>query len=492
MHTDLNFLGGTNNMFLKRSSGVLMHISSLWGEFSEGSFGKAAYEWIDFLEQCGFSYWQTLPFGVPDDENSPYRSFGSFSGNPFFIDLQYLYEENLITAEELELSKQSNPYVCEFERLNNERLKLLSKAASRFSDFLSLDDFMKNHPETEKFCEYMALRYANNNLPWNEWTISVPDEEMLNTWRFAQYVFFTQWARVKEYANSKGISIIGDIPIYVAWDSADVWSSPDEFQLDENGTPKSVAGVPPDYFSEDGQLWGNPLYNWKKMKENDFHWWKRRMSFMMELFDGVRIDHFRGLQAYYSIPADETTAKNGKWVKGPGMSLIKALKSICEGKLIIAEDLGDITPEVEKLVKDSGYPGMRVLQFGFIDGQESSHMPHNYINNCVAYSGTHDNNTLLGYLWDLDYDTKKRVFDYFGYPYDNIDQSYDYLERALFASHAGLVIMPIQDVLRYGADTRMNKPGIAKGNWSYRVKKEQLDKIDREKYRFLNRLYFRN
>ena len=479
-------------MLLKRSSGVLMHISSLWGDYSEGSFGKAAYEWIDFLSDCGFSYWQTLPFGVPDDENSPYRSFSSFSGNPFFVDLQFLFEEKLITEEELESAKQTNPYVCEFDRLNEERLVLLSKAASRFKDSKSIDDFMKNHPETEKFCEYMALRFANNNLPWNEWTVNEPNTEMLKTWRFTQYAFFTQWAQVKDYANSKGISIIGDIPIYVAWDSSDVWSAPEEFQLDEYGNPKSVAGVPPDYFSEDGQLWGNPLYNWKKMKENDFHWWKHRMSFMMELFDGVRIDHFRGLQAYYSIPATETTAKNGKWVKGPGMSLIKALKPICEDKLIIAEDLGDITPEVEKLVKDSGYPGMRVLQFGFIDGDESIHMPHNYIHNCVAYTGTHDNNTLLGYAWELDEGTKRRVFDYFGYPFDNVDYSCDYMERTLFASNAGLVILPIQDLLRYGADTRMNKPGVAKGNWSYRVKKEQLEQINREKYLKLNKIYYRN
>ena len=479
-------------MLLKRSSGVLMHISSLWGDYSEGSFGKAAYEWIDFLSDCGFSYWQTLPFGVPDDENSPYRSFSSFSGNPFFVDLQFLFEEKLITEEELESSKQTNPYVREFDRLNEERLVLLSKAASRFKDLKSIDDFMKNHPETEKFCEYMALRFANNNLPWNEWTVTEPNTEMLKTWRFTQYAFFTQWAQVKDYANSKGISIIGDIPIYVAWDSSDVWSAPEEFQLDEYGNPKSVAGVPPDYFSEDGQLWGNPLYNWKKMKENDFHWWKRRMSFMMELFDGVRIDHFRGLQAYYSIPATETTAKNGKWVKGPGMSLIKALKPICEDKLIIAEDLGDITPEVEKLVKDSGYPGMRVLQFGFIDGDESIHMPHNYIHNCVAYTGTHDNNTLLGYAWELDEGTKRRVFDYFGYPFDNIDYSCDYMERTLFASNAGLVILPIQDLLRYGADTRMNKPGVAKGNWSYRVKKEQLEQINRDRYLKLNKIYYRN
>lgn len=478
-------------MINKRQSGVLMHISSLWGDYAEGSFGKAAYEFIDFLADCGFSYWQTLPFGVPDDENSPYRSFSSFSGNPFFIDLPYLCEEGLLTQEELDMAKQSNPYVCEFDRLNKERLNLLSKAASRFKDTDKIDSFMASHPETLKFCEYMALRSTNGNLPWNEWTVTELDEEVFKTWKFTQYAFFKQWLSVKEYANSKGISIIGDIPIYVAWDSSDVWSSPENFQLDAKGNPQSVAGVPPDYFSEDGQLWGNPLYDWKKMKQDDYAWWKRRMTFMLELFDGVRIDHFRGLQSYFSIPADETTARNGKWVKGPGMSLIKALKPICEGKLIIAEDLGDITPEVEKLVKDSGYPGMRVLQFGFLDGDESSHMPHNYIENCVAYTGTHDNNTLLGFAWDLDYESKKRVFEYFGYYGNDTDESLDYMIRSLFASHAGIVIVPVQDLLGYGADTRMNKPGVASGNWSYRVKKEQLDEIDRGKYKYLNDIYWR-
>lgn len=478
-------------MKAKRKSGVLMHVSSLWGEYSEGSFGKAAYEWIDFLSECGFSCWQTLPFGVPDDENSPYRSFGSFSGNPFFVDVQVLFEEGLLTPEEIESSKQNIAYACEFKRLNQERLELLSKAANRMTDTKCIDDFMVSHPETQKFCEYMALREANNKLPWNEWTVNVPDEKTLKTWRFAEYMFFTQWAKVKEYANNKGISIIGDIPIYVAWDSADVWSSPESFQLDAKGNPESVAGVPPDYFSEDGQMWGNPLYNWKLMKEDGFDWWKRRMSFMLELFDGVRIDHFRGFESYFSIPASETTAKNGKWIKGPGMKLIKALKPICDGKLIIAEDLGDITPAVEKLVKDSGYPGMRVLQFGFIDGSDSTHMPHNYIQNCVAYTGTHDNNTLLGYAWELDEGTRKRVFDYFGYPYENIDGSCDYMIRALFASNADTVILPIQDLLRYGVDTRMNKPGVAEGNWSYRVKREQLGEIDRGKYRFWNDIYFR-
>lgn len=479
-------------MINKRKSGVLMHVSSLWGEYSEGSFGKEAYEWIDFLAECGFSYWQTLPFGVTDELNSPYKSFGSFSGNPFFVDLQYLYEEGLLTIDELNSAKQENPYVCEFERLNKERMALLSKAASRMKNNDAIDSFMASHPEIEKFCEYMALRAANNNLPWNEWTVTEPDPELYKAWRFAEYAFFSQWAQIKKYANSKNISIIGDIPIYVSWDSADVWSSPESFQLDERCNPKSVAGVPPDYFSEDGQLWGNPLYDWKKMKEDNYSWWRRRMSFMFELFDGVRIDHFRGLQSYYSIPASATTAKNGKWVKGPGMSLIKALQPICQDKLIIAEDLGDITPEVEKLVKDSGYPGMRVLQFGFVDEEETAHIPHNYIQNCVAYTGTHDNNTLLGFVWELDEPARRRMFDYFGYPYDNINDGCECMIRSLLASNADIVILPIQDILKYGADTRMNTPGVAEGNWAYRVKREQLSEIDRGKYKYWNSLYFRD
>jgi len=303
--------------------------------------------------------------------------------------------------------------------------------------------------------------------------------------------FFSQWKEIKAYANEKGISIIGDIPIYVAWDSADVWAAPEQFQLDKRKNPSSVAGVPPDYFSADGQLWGNPLYDWKRMNEDGFSWWKERMSFMLENFDGVRIDHFRGIESYFSIKAGEKTARNGKWKKGPGMALINALKPLCEGKLIIAEDLGDITPEVIKLVEDSGFPGMRVLQFGFIGDDNSPHLPHNYPNNCVAYTGTHDNNTLLGYVWDLDYETRRRVFDYCGYNGTDNDGSYDHLLRTMFASHADLLILPIQDLLFYGCDTRINKPGVAEGNWSYRMTRDQLNRIDRGKFRYWNRLFRR-
>lgn len=469
-----------------------MHVSSLWGEYSEGSFGKAAYEWIDFLSECGFSVWQTLPFCLPDDVNSPYKSYSAFSTNPYFIDLPSLYESGLITKKELEGAKQDAPYVCEFRRLGNERLSLLAKAASRFTEEKQLDDFMAKHPKTEEFCRFMALRAANGDKPWTQWTCSEPHEETLRTWRFVQYIFFRQWMKVKKYANDKGISIIGDIPIYVSLDSADVWAAPQLFQLDSSNRPTGVAGVPPDYFSEDGQLWGNPLYDWDKMAEDDYGWWRERIRFMTELFDGVRIDHFRGLESYFSIPADETTAKNGKWVKGPGMKLVEALKKECGDKLLIAEDLGDITPEVLKLVKDSGFPGMKIFQFAFLGDPDSPHLPHNYPANCIAYTGTHDNETMLGYIWEVDGATRRRMFDYCGYYGDNWDESRLPIILTMLRSHADTVIFPIQDLLFYGRDTRLNIPGKGEGNWGYRVTREQVCGINKSELLYYNKLYGRS
>ncbi len=476
---------------MKRTSGVLMHVSSLWGEFSEGAFGKAAYEWIDFLSDCGFGVWQTLPFCLPDDVNSPYKSYSAFSTNPYFIDIPSLFEEGLITRTELEGAKQSSPYICEFKRLESERMRLLAKAASRFTETEKIDTFMEKYPRTEEFCKFMALRAANDDRPWHEWTCDVPCENTLRTWRFVQYKFFEQWMKVKKYANDRGISIIGDIPIYVSLDSADVWSSPELFQLDKENNPTGVAGVPPDYFAKDGQLWGNPLYDWDKMAEDNFAWWRERISFMTELFDGVRIDHFRGLESYFNIPATDTTAKNGKWVKGPGMALIKALKEACGDKLLIAEDLGDITPEVYELVKESGFPGMKVFQFAFLGGADSPHLPHNYPSNCIAYTGTHDNETMLGYIWEVDGATRRKMFDYCGYYGDNWDESRLPIILTLLRSHADTVIFPIQDLLFYGRDTRLNIPGKGEGNWGFRITKPQIETIDRRELRYYNELYGR-
>lgn len=477
--------------YIKRKSGVLMHVSSLWGNYSEGSLGTEALEWIDFLADCGFGVWQVLPFCLPDEFNSPYKSFSAFSLNPNLIDLVSLQNAGLITAAELREAEQKTPFSCEFDRLSKERMTLLSKAAERFGESSELNEFFEAHKQTAEFCRFMALRESNGNTPWTEWTVYTPNEKALRTWRFTQYIFFLQWSHIKEYANRRGISIIGDVPIYVAYDSADIFSNPSQFQLDKDKKPTLVAGVPPDYFCEDGQLWGNPLYDWKAMKSDGYSWWKERMSFMCELFDGVRIDHFRGIESYYAIPATDKTAKNGKWKKGPGMALIRALKSVCGDKLLIAEDLGDITNEVRKLVKDSGFPGMRVLQFGFLGDENSPHLPHNYDNDCVAYTGTHDNNTLLGYVWELDEFTRRRVLSYCGYAASDWDRSYDAILRTMFASHAGLLILPVQDLLLYGSDTRFNVPGQSTGNWAYRLTREQLKTVDRAKFREWNRMYGR-
>lgn len=476
---------------MKRASGVLMHVSSLWGDHSEGSFGQAAKEWIDFLCECGFTYWQTLPFCLPDEYNSPYCSFSTFSVNPYFIDLPMLQREGLLTKAEVDGAKQKTPYSCEFSRLAKERFALLNKAAKRCTDKDGIAEFLEKHSRTADFCKFMAIKASNNDLPWTEWTTDEVDEDVLQLWQFMQYTFFRQWKEIKDYANSKGISIIGDIPIYVALNSSDVWAAPEQFQLDKENKPTGIAGVPPDYFSADGQVWNNPLYDWDKMEEDGFTWWKDRISFMCELFDGVRIDHFRGLESYFSIPAGETTAKNGKWVKGPGMKLINALREVCPDKLLIAEDLGDITPEVIELVKESGCPGMRIFQFAFLGDPGSTHLPHNYDNHCIAYTGTHDNNTLLGYIWELDDETRKHVLEYCGYFDEDWDNGYDAILRTMFQSHAGLLILPVQDLLLYGRDTRLNKPGTSDDNWSYRITKEQLKKIDKEKFLEWNKMYGR-
>ena len=475
---------------MKRSSGVLLHVSSLWGNYSEGSLGAEAREWVDFLADAGFHVWQVLPFCLPDECNSPYKSFSAFSLNPNFIDLPTLYSRGLLSDAELKSAEQKTPYACEFERLSRERFALLSRVSERVTDRTAINAFLDAHPGTAKFCRFMALKAANDGKEWQDWTVDTPDEAVLRAWEFTQYECHRQWMELKKYANAKEISIVGDIPIYVATDSADVWADPELFLLDKRNRPTAVAGVPPDYFCEDGQLWGNPLYNWRRMKQDNYAWWRARVAFMLELFDGVLIDHFRGLESFFSIPANETTARNGVWKKGPGMSLIRAIRPLCEGKLMIAEDLGDITPAVHKLVRDSGFPGMRVLQFAFLGDENTPHLPHNYDNCCVAYTGTHDNNTLLGYVWELDDSTRRRLMDYCGYEGD-FDGCYDAVLRTMFASHAGLLMLPVQNLLLFGSDTRINRPGNSEGNWSYRITRSQIDALSRKKFAHWNHLYGR-
>ena len=476
---------------MERSSGVLMHVSSLFGKFSVGSFGDEAKYFIDFLSESGFSYWQVLPFCMPDEFNSPYKSYSSFGANPYFIDLPTLYECGLLTAEELRRAVEDTPYLAEYDRLSEERISLLSVAASRVKDRSRVLAFINENPELENAARYLALREKFGGAPWQTWGCAEPDGERLFFWQFVQYEFYRQWGMIKSYANAHGIKIIGDLPIYVATESVDVWAHREEFQLDPDGYPTSVAGVPPDYFSEDGQLWGNPLYDYNKMKKNGYKWWRERIRFTLRVFDGVRIDHFRGFESYFSIPKDAKTAKDGKWVKGPDREIIDVIKDEAGEALVIAEDLGDITPAVRDLLEYSGLPGMRVFQFGFLGDPITPHLPHNYSENSVAYSGTHDNNTLLGYIWEMDSYTRDRVFDYCGARSSDFSDGVEAIRRTLLASHSSLVIFPVQDILGYGRDTRMNTPGKASGNWQYRITREQLDSIDRRALREQNRLFGR-
>ncbi len=478
---------------MKRASGVLMHVSSLYGDYSIGSFGKEAKEFVDFLADGGFSFWQVLPFCMADESNSPYKSYSAFGGNPYFIDLPTLHGRGLLTDSELEGARQHFPYLCEFKRLSEERISLLRVAAGRVnsSEREKIEIFANEHPELDEAAHFLALKEANGNAPWYEWQIFEPDSEELFFRKFTEYEFYTQWLAIKSYANSKGIKIIGDIPIYVAHDSADVYSHKEQFLLDRDNMPSCVAGVPPDYFSEDGQLWGNPLYDWKAMKKDGYAWWESRLRHMLTLFDGVRIDHFRGLESFFSIPASATSAKAGKWVKGPGRAFINKIREIADGKLIIAEDLGDITPAVDALVKYSTFPGMRVFQFGFLGEKDSPHLPHNYIRNCVAYTGTHDNNTLLGYVWEAEPSARERMLDYCSCDKSDWSRSCETVIKTVMASHADTVIFPIQDLFVFGADTRMNTPGTAKNNWQYRITREQLSDADSDKFRYYNGLYGR-
>ena len=476
---------------MNRASGVLMHISSLFGNYSIGSFGKEAKYFIDFLKDCGFKYWQVLPFCMTDEYNSPYKSYSSFAGNLYFVDLQLLYEEGLLTTDEMYSAKQKTPYSCEFDKLRRERYILLHNASNRTKNKKIIEEYAKEHEFIEEFAYFMALKEANSGKEWDQWDNDEIDEQTLFTWKFIQYKFFEQWSEIKKYANTNGVKIIGDLPFYVSYDSCDVWSQSQLYQLDKSKRPECVAGVPPDYFSEDGQMWGNPLYNWSEMKKDGYKWWKDRMKHMFKMFDVVRIDHFRGIESYYSIPSDAVNAKEGKWEKGPGRELVDAINSIKGENAVIAEDLGDITEDVQALVEYSGFPGMRVFQFGFLYDSDNIHLPHNYTNNSFAYTGTHDNNTLLGYVWESNDEVRARMLKYCGYFESDWNKCYDSIIRTVFSSNAGCVILPIQDLLCYGADTRINTPGKAEGNWMYRITREQLDSIDKDKYRELNNIYKR-
>lgn len=470
----------------QRSCGVLLPLFSLPGDYSIGSVGAEAYRFLDYMAEGGFRWWQVLPFCFPAAGNSPYSSFSAFSYHYALIDLPTLAEEGLITREELLSARGEDPTVCEYGRLGEERFSLLARAASRMTDRTPVYDYLASHPGTERFCRFMALRRANGGRPWQAFTTDQYDEEYYYAWAFTQYTFHRQWTALHAAAAARGIRILGDIPIYVDYESADVFSSPALFDLGKDGSPRSVAGVPPDDFAEEGQLWGNPLYDWARMKEDGYRWWRDRLAHELGDTDGVRIDHFRAFSSYYSIPSEARTALEGSWREGPGLPLVRALQETAGDRLLVAEDLGgDRAPDVRALLAESGLPGMRVFQFAHPEDPRCVHMPSNYTENTVAYTGTHDNNTLLGHLFSLPERERLRLFRLVGYEGEGIGAGFDAIVAALYASRASLVILPIGDVLRLGAEGRINRPGVAEGNWRVRVLPSQLARAE---WSFFSRL----
>lgn len=499
---------------IKRSGGVLLHISSLPGKYGIGSFGKEAVNFSKFLKEGGFSFWQTLPFGTIDKCNSPYKSFSAFAGNPLFIDLPTLFEKGLLTEEELKENEYENPYFVDFNFLYETRYKILHTAYKKI-DSIEIEN-IKNFAEKNNFwlpdfALYMTLREKNNDTDWYLWedkdlrlykkeavekAFKEYEDEVLFH-EFMQYEFYSQWEKIKNKINENGIKLIGDMPIYVSLESADVWANRELFDLSEDGSPRLVSGVPPDYFSEEGQMWGNPLYNWELMKKQNYSWWIKRIENSLHIFDMVRIDHFRGFSAYWAIPYKAKTAKSGSWIKGHSMNLFDVVMKKFDSSQIIAEDLGDIDEDVYKLLKETGLPGMRVMQFAFIGDRDSIHLPHNYDKNVIAYTGTHDNNTILGWLWESSPENRKIALEYCNFTGEDwgkggyFSDSCHAVIRTLWQSPANLTIVPIQDLCGFGSDTKMNRPGVAEGNWAFRITNSALSEIDIEWLKNLNDTYRR-
>lgn len=467
-----------------RKCGVLMPVSSLPSRFGIGGFSKEAYDFVDFLAEGGQSLWQILPLGPTGYGDSPYQSFSTFAGNPYYISLDALIEQGLLTEEECEAADYGNhPNYVNYEKIYNSRFALLRKAFNRadIENDTNYKKFVEDQSAWLKdYAMYMAIKDSLGGVAWIEWdedirlrkpTAMAHYEETLKEdiafYSYLQYLFATQWSALKAYANGKGINIIGDIPIYVAFDSADTWANPELFQLDEENIPTAVAGCPPDAFSATGQLWGNPLYRWDYHEKTGFAWWIRRLAYCFTIYDVVRIDHFRGFDEYWAIPYGNPTAEFGRWEKGPGYALFEAMKKALGNREVIAEDLGFLTPSVLKLVKKTGYPGMKVLQFAFDSREESDYLPHNYTHNCVVYTGTHDNDTVMGWIPAM---SRKDLA--FAKKYIGVKRTSDIcsnLIRMAYASVADTAIIPIQDYLELGSEARINTPSTLGGNWEWRM-----------------------
>lgn len=496
-----------------REAGILLPIASLPSRYGIGTFSKEAYEFVDALRDAGQKYWQILPLGPTGYGDSPYQSFSAFAGNPYFIDLECLQEQGLVTrgdCDELDFGDEER--AIHYEKIYNSRFVVLKKAFVRWMENqkelgeAGIREKLEAGlgEETREYCFYMAVKNHFQGKSWAEWDedikLRTPKamsryQEVLKEdvlfYEFQQMMFQEQWEALKQYAHQQGVRIIGDIPIYVAFDSADSWAHPELFQFDEDNMPVSVAGCPPDGFSATGQLWGNPLYRWGYHEETDFAWWMKRMEYCFRLYDVVRVDHFRGFDEYYSIPAGEETAMYGHWEKGPGLSVFKKMQEVFGQVDIIAEDLGFLTPSVIKLVEDSGFPGMKVLQFAFDSREKSNYLPCYYNRNSVVYTGTHDNDTIQGWYqsmapWDREFSVE--YMNNAQTPAEEIH--WDFIRLAL-SSVSNLAVIPLQDYLGLGSEARINTPSTLGCNWTWRMKHGEFNSGLKQECRRLTALYGR-
>ncbi|NET32711.1 MAG: 4-alpha-glucanotransferase [Cyanothece sp. SIO1E1] len=493
-----------------RTSGVLLHPTSLPGHFGIGDLGAEAYYFVDFLADTGQQTWQVLPLGPTGHGNSPYMSYSSMAGNHLLISLDLLRDKGLLSHDDLANLPEFSIDQVDYEQVLQTKVPLLHKAADNFKHYASPEQ----QQEFSQFCEsrhfwldeyafFMALKMAHNGASWNQWddAIARRQPEVMAQWRlrlnaevfyhkYLQYEFFQQWYHLRHYANERGIQIIGDIPFYVAHDSVDVWAFPHNFLIDpETLNPALMAGVPPDYFSATGQLWGNPVYNWEELEQRDFRWWIQRLHAMLDYVDLIRIDHFRGFRAYWAVKQGETTAMNGEWVEAPGEAFFKSVKKDLGSLPILAEDLGVITPDVEALRDQFDFPGMKILQFAFGSNHENPYLPFNYVRNCLVYTGTHDNNTTVGWFQQLSDYERNNLLTYLG---GTSDEGIHWnLIRMALSSIANQAIIPLQDMLGLGADARMNCPGQADGNWNWRYRADALHGEMRDRLRQLTMIYGR-
>ena len=492
-----------------RTCGVLMHITSLPSPYGVGTLGSEAYKFVDFLKKAGQTYWQILPVGPTGFGDSPYQSYSAFAGNPMLIDIDELIKAGLVSEDDkdLKILAEKKEFADFGQMFSFKRLILAAFAANADSEQMYLFGKFcrKNAWWLDDYAMFMSMKYFFKQVMWTEWadsyrlrdpqTLAKYAEEHgvdIDCWKFMQFLFFRQYKKLKKYANKRGISIYGDMPIYVSMDSSDIWANPEMFMLDSDRKPTKVAGCPPDDFSPTGQLWGNPLYDWDYMDKNNYKWWIKRVQYSAKLFDLTRIDHFRGFESYYAIPAGDKTAEHGEWLQGPSMKLFSAIKADLGDVKLVAEDLGFLTDEVKAMLKAAGYPGMNVLEFGF-GGEDSSYLPHNYVKNSVVYIGTHDNETALGWYLAQDKAGKKRIRKYLGLDKSASDSKVvRELIRCAYASVSENCVIQMQDWLCLDNSARMNIPStIGGGNWAWRMDKDACTKELAKAMKKMAKTYFR-